>query len=272
MKIHHLNCATLCPLGQKFLLGYGSPIEQANLVCHCLLIETNNELILIDTGLGHEDIKYPEKRMPKSFIKLIGRPVLDPHETALSQIKRLGFKQEDVRHIILTHLDVDHAGGIADFPDAKIHIYNLEFMAANDTKSFNEKQRYMKELWAHNPNWVKYDLEGENWKGFDCVRKLSGIPPEILLVPLVGHTRGHAGVAIKDGDNYLFHCGDAYNSHLQVHPYFPKTPAFIKVYERFAQVDYKKHNNCITRLRKLKENHPEIKLFCAHDPFEFFQY
>ena len=33
-----------------------------------------------------------------------------------------GFRREDVRHILVTHLDFDHAGGLPDFPDAVVHV------------------------------------------------------------------------------------------------------------------------------------------------------
>jgi glyoxylase-like metal-dependent hydrolase (beta-lactamase superfamily II) len=43
------------------------------------------------------------------------------------------------------------------------------------------------------------------------VRDLEGLPPEILFVPLPGHTWGHAGVAIQQqGAGWLLHAGDAY--------------------------------------------------------------
>jgi glyoxylase-like metal-dependent hydrolase (beta-lactamase superfamily II) len=46
--------------------------------------------------------------------------------------------------------------------------------------------------------------------GFEAVRDLDGLPPEILLVPLAGHTWGHSAVAIDTGDGWLLHAGDAY--------------------------------------------------------------
>jgi dihydrofolate reductase len=36
--------------------------------------------------------------------------------------------------------------------------------------------------------------DGEPWFGFERVRPLDGLPPEIALIPLIGHTFGHAGV------------------------------------------------------------------------------
>jgi glyoxylase-like metal-dependent hydrolase (beta-lactamase superfamily II) len=51
-------------------------------------------------------------------------------ETAAHQIERLGFRREDIRHIVITHLDVDHIGGLSDYPDAHIHVTVAEALGA----------------------------------------------------------------------------------------------------------------------------------------------
>lgn len=53
--------------------------------------------------------------------------------------------------------------------------------------------------WAHGPRWVPHGVEGERWQGFEAVRVLPGLGAEVLLVPLVGHSEGHCGVAIAAG-------------------------------------------------------------------------
>ena len=48
MKIHHLNCGCMCPLGGAFYDGFSKGLK-AHLVCHCLLIETDRDgLVLVD--------------------------------------------------------------------------------------------------------------------------------------------------------------------------------------------------------------------------------
>ena len=54
-------------------------------------------------------------------------PRLDPAETAVRQVEALGYSKSDVRHLLLTHLDRDHAGGIPDFPNAKVHVHHREY-------------------------------------------------------------------------------------------------------------------------------------------------
>jgi glyoxylase-like metal-dependent hydrolase (beta-lactamase superfamily II) len=56
---------------------------------------------------------------------------------------------------------------------------------------------------------------GEQWFGFTSF-ELRGPVPEIRLVPLGGHTPGHTGVAVHDGDRWLLHCGDAYYYHREL--------------------------------------------------------
>ena len=58
MRIHHLNCGTCCPAGGRLFDGT-SDAAFGHLVCHCLLIESDAGLILVDTGFGTRDIDHP---------------------------------------------------------------------------------------------------------------------------------------------------------------------------------------------------------------------
>ena len=51
MRVHHLNCISTCPLGGKLMDGRARGSLRGMLACHCLLVETSRELVLIDTGL-----------------------------------------------------------------------------------------------------------------------------------------------------------------------------------------------------------------------------
>src|SRR6185369_10373367 len=93
--------------------GTGSIFQRARMVCHCLLIETNDGLALVDTGIGLDDIANPPRLGPKWVRQTT--PRLDPAETAARQVEALGYSRGEVRHLLLTHLDRDHAGGIPDF-------------------------------------------------------------------------------------------------------------------------------------------------------------
>jgi hypothetical protein len=126
-------------------------------------------------------------------------PRLDPSETAVQQVKALGYSPSDVRHLLLTHLDRDHAGGVPDFPQARVHVHRKEYEMAVLQRIPAPKGRYITEQWKHGPDWVFYDEGGEDWFGFKGVRALGDRAPDILMIPLPGHTLGHCGI-ISGGD------------------------------------------------------------------------
>jgi glyoxylase-like metal-dependent hydrolase (beta-lactamase superfamily II) len=268
VKIHHLNCATMCPYGGRLLSGHGALTGAARMVCHCLLIETEQGLVLVDSGLGRADIEQAKERLGAEFLALV-RPLLDPAETAARRVEALGFSVDDVRHLVLTHLDLDHAGGIGDFPKARVHVGRVELRAAMERSTRLERQRYRPVQWSHSPAWVMHDPGGEPWFGFDCVRDLPGLPPEILMVPLAGHSRGHSGIAVETESGWLLHAGDAYFHHGEMDPDARRCPAGLDLFQRIVEIDGVARRKNQERLRQLaRDNRGEVHVFSAHDPLE----
>jgi glyoxylase-like metal-dependent hydrolase (beta-lactamase superfamily II) len=271
MRIHHLNCGTCCPVGGRLFDGTTDGVR-GHLVCHCLLIETEAGLVLVDTGFGTRDIAHPHRRLSDFFLRL-NNIQLRPEETALAQVRGLGFRPEDVRHIVITHLDFDHAGGIEDFPKATVHLTSRERDAAQDLRggAFVGRRRYRPQQWDEVIDWRLYPMGGgERWFGFDAVRDLEGLPPEILLVPLAGHTWGHSGVAVQGDDGWLLHAADAYFFRGEIGAEQPSCPPGLAGYQRMMEVDRRARLVNQARLRRLSLDHAEdVRIFCAHDPVEF---
>jgi glyoxylase-like metal-dependent hydrolase (beta-lactamase superfamily II) len=269
MRIHHLKGGTFCPLGGRLMDGASRGVF-GRLVCHCLLIETERGLVLVDTGLGRRDMTAPRQRLSRLFLHL-NRIQLRSEDTAWHQLQRLGFAPSDVRHIVLTHLDFDHAGGLDDFPGAMVHVLAAEAAAARESMGVIARRRYRAQQWGeHAGSWRLYGAGGEPWFGFDAVRGLEGLPPEILLVPLAGHTRGHAGVAIDTGEGWLLHAGDAYFFRGEIREARRRCPPGLRGYQAMMEVDRRARLANQARLRALSiARAGEIRMFCAHDAVEF---
>ena len=266
LRIHHLNCTTLRPPCARLINGVGSLLSRGRLVCHCLLVETNEGLVLIDTGLGLTYIADSVKQVGRLLAFVLNTP-LDPSETAAHQIIQLGFKRKDVRHIIVTHLDLDHAGGLPDFPDALVHVLSQEYEAAMDPPTPFERKRYFTDHWSHGPKWVAHKLQGDQWFKFDDVQE---ILPEVLLVPIIGHSRGHCGVAVRSQKGWILHCGDAYTDRAQIDIGLRHCPSGAKLHRRFTEVDRNANSRWPRLLGEIVRNHAnEISVFCSHDPVEF---
>lgn len=265
MLVHHLNCGTMCPPAARWLVN-----DEQRLVCHVLLIETDAGLVLVDTGIGARDCAEPE-RFPGLFHKL-AKPRMDTTESALEQVRRLGYEPDDVRHIVVTHLDLDHAGGLRDFPRAQVHLHAAECFAATCGPTLTERVRYLRHQVDIGPRWRTYADAGDDWFGFSAVRQLAGMTDDIALVPLIGHTRGHSGVAVRVDDRWLLHAGDAYFSHSTLAER-PRTPPGLAVFERIDDFDRAARERNQARLRGLAHSaRGDVEIFCAHDPVELARY
>ena len=262
MRIHHLSCGTCCPLAGRFVPNF--PRE---MICHCLLVEAPDGLVLIDTGLGREDALDPKGRLGWLAATSFG---MRPTEglTAHEQIRDLGHDPQDVRHVIVTHLDYDHCGGLGDFPEATVHVMAAELEQAEQRPSSADRLRYLAHCWAHGPRWARHEVShGEPWFGFEAVRELPGLPPEFLLVPLPGHSRGHAGVAIDRGaEGWMLHAGDAYYDRRELTA--PVDTWLRRMVGRSIHHDIERLAHNQARLAELLARDEAIDLFSSHDPSE----
>lgn len=270
MRIHHLNCISSCPLGGALMDGHSHSLR-GRLTCHCLLVECADQLVLIDTGYGLRDVANPPSRLSRFFLTLLA-PDFREELTAIRQIERLGFDPADVRHIVLTHLDFDHAGGLDDFPHARVHMLTAERDDARAQRSILDRMRYRPQQWSTSANWRAYSsYAGEKWYGFECVRALEGVPPEILIVPLVGHTLGHAGVAVERTAGYWhLQSGDAYFYHAEMDLAHPRCTPGLRFYQWMMEKDRPARLQNQQRLRELKRMHGKaVRVYSSHDVKEF---
>ena len=242
MAVRILDCAPMSPWFPRWHIG-GT----------CLLVETDKGPVLVDTGLGLHDYFAPSLKV--RFFRLDFGSHQDPDSAAVRQVTRLGFAPEDVKHIVMTHLHFDHAGGLPDFPHAQVHVHRTEYEAMNHPRTWIEFA-YDRNDFSHRPSWVLYDRPDTAWLGFDAIR----LPfvPEMYLVPLFGHTRGHCGVAVRDGGGWLFNCADALPTNAQ----FDLTPTWLN---RLVI------GNHVPHLKAWSAGHPEIRLLAGHMWKPFFE-
>jgi glyoxylase-like metal-dependent hydrolase (beta-lactamase superfamily II) len=249
MRIHHLDCGTMRTLPAP------AGLDPKPIVAHCLLVETDTDLVLVDTGFGLLDVRVPES-LDADF-RGWARPVLDPEQTAVRQVARLGLDPADVRHVVPTHLHVDHSGGLPDFPDAAVHVSPAELAHAGTHPH-----------WAHGPRWQPYEVGGADWFGFTAAKQPAGLPDDVVLVPLPGHTPGHTAVAVRDGDGWLVHAGDAYFFHGELsRPPVPGPPELDLLQAR-AEHDRAQRLSNNDRLAALAAA-PRVTVVSAHDPWEY---
>lgn len=222
MKVIEVNAGTLNPLNA--LRDWGA----TEYVCRCLLIKTGAGVVAVDTGIGLRDIADPVARLGQDWLDL-ARPSLDPAEALVNQVKELGHHPTDVSDIVITHQHRDHIGGLADFPQAVVHALPSLRAAVRDAEWEPTLQ------WSHGVRWGTPPVPMGAWHGLDTF-VIAGVDRRIRLVPLPGHSVGHAGVLVElDDGSFLLHVGDA-----AFHPtqYGPGTvPPGVAAFTRATQQD-----------------------------------
>jgi glyoxylase-like metal-dependent hydrolase (beta-lactamase superfamily II) len=181
----------------------------------CLLVEHPDGLVLIDTGLGNkEDAKF----MEIYGIENQGRPGPTQLEDAMAEA---GYRPEDVRTVINTHLHFDHAGGntMVGWPDAqlgggadrpsdksplRLAFPNASYVVQSGDLEFarHANERTRASYLPHNYEPVAQAGRFRLLEG-DC-EVMPGI--SVRLVP--GHVPFLQGVLLQSGPDTLFYLAD----------------------------------------------------------------
>ncbi len=180
-----------------------------------MLVQTPHGNVLIETGLGNKLTKKQHE------IFRVRREWDLPAELA-----RLGLSREAISHVVLTHGDFDHAGGVTmcnetgglelTFPAAMHHVQRQEW---EDVLAPNK--RSASAYWPENFAGL---AEGKNLRLIDGEEE---IMPGVRLVRTGGHTRGHQAVWLKSGREAALHLGD-----LLPMPVY-SNPLWIMAYDNF---------------------------------------
>jgi glyoxylase-like metal-dependent hydrolase (beta-lactamase superfamily II) len=161
----------------------------------------------------------------------------------------------------------DHTGGLADFPDAHIHVYAKAYETAMAPKG-PFARFYEPAHWRHGPDWRPHDRDRiMDWFGFDSIPVAEGLQPEVRLVPLPGHTPGHCGVAIQLKDGWLLHAGDAtYPFYRDEDPRPPHRPLPVWVQHPPWWLERLVIGHQTPRLQALLADHEDaVRILCSND-------
>ncbi len=145
------------------------------------LIDTGDEVILVDTGLPSGT---PEEVPDENSPAFTGKDICSYMEA----FEKLGYKPEQVTKILLTHKHADHSGELKSFPNAKIYV-NADEVSADELKELD--------------NIVPVEFTDGNYYNFPESQKIAD---GVTYIKAKGHTNGNSIVIVEnDGLFYMFH-------------------------------------------------------------------
>lgn len=167
----------------------------------CLLVEHDDGLVLIDSGLGNKETA--------KFHDIYGVENDGAGETTALEagIRKAGFRVEDVSLVINTHLHFDHAGGntwrtergdiMASFPNARYVVQRGEFEYATHANERTSASYFPN-------NWDVIFAE----ERFDLIEGNQELRPGIRTRLTPGHTPFHQSIVLESGGETLCFLGD----------------------------------------------------------------
>ena len=230
---------------------------------HAYLLEHPKEgLILLDAGIC-SDQAHRHSQYYRGILRLIldeDEYDQEPSETLAAQLKRLGYRCDDVRTVILTHLHEDHVGGLRDLPKARVVVSHAEWDARR-TKMFGFIPMFYEPSYGSVEHWERVKFESGAFHTFERSHDLFG-DGSVRLLPTPGHTPGHTCALIEMGGYQLMVTGDCLYTlrHLAT----DQVQAFRLSHETGdQQVD------SIKRIAGLRKLLPGLHLLVGHDHTEY---
>ena len=144
------------------------------------LIDTGKEVILVDTGIPFGS---PEESPDENTLIYTGHDITD----YMSAFHALGYNEDQVTKILLTHKHIDHSGCLNKFPKAKIYV-NREELGAKELEGLN--------------NIVPVDFADGAYKNFPFSQKIA---EGVNFIKAKGHTNGNSIVIVEDKNDGLFY-------------------------------------------------------------------
>ena len=218
-------------------------------------------LTLIDTGLHPSIASDPEANLGKIATSFT-EPTMAPGQDVPSQLRDRGIEASEIRQVVLTHLHVDHASAISEFPGAVFVVAREEWEDA--TGGLLPILRYYRRQqfdYAFDFRTIDYSSDSVNsFSTFGRSFDLFG-DGSVVIVSTPGHSAGHQSVVLRLADRPMLVAGDAIFLANQLEP-----GASLAARAR----DRHEYERSIREMQLFRREHPSAIITPGHDP-EFYE-
>jgi glyoxylase-like metal-dependent hydrolase (beta-lactamase superfamily II) len=176
------------------------------------MIDHPEGVIVVDTGQGTHLLETARSLHPYKRWEVMFR--IEPEQEIGPQLRALGVGPRDVTRVVLTHLHIDHDGGLAHFPHSDIFVSGGELQTARGW--MGRARGYLPNRWPAWFNPVPLDLAPEGFGPFATSKRLTAAG-DVIAVGTPGHTAHHVSVLVENqGITYVLAGDTSYNERLML--------------------------------------------------------
>jgi N-acyl homoserine lactone hydrolase len=166
-------------------------------------IEHPEGAIVVDTGAAAHLKSLPRWH---PYFQLSVRFDIEPEQEVGPQLRSRGIGTRDIKTVVLTHMHIDHDGGLAHFPHSRIVVSGDELARTSGIRG--AILGYLPNRW---PKW--FDPQPLAWQPMPYGPFMRSAPltlaGDVVAVPTPGHTPSHLSVVVRDADAQIMFAGDA---------------------------------------------------------------
>ena len=165
-------------------------------------------LVLIDTGLHPSVAVKPRENFGRVTLLAFRDLQMDAGQALPAQLRERGLDPSGVKTVVMTHLHVDHASGISEFPGATFLVSRAEWDAAGDQ---GPTHGYVKRQFDHAFDYRLLDFDGPDVVSFSGFARSFDVFGDgaLRVVYTPGHTLGHMSVVLRTARGEVLVAGDA---------------------------------------------------------------
>jgi N-acyl homoserine lactone hydrolase len=212
--------------------------------------------ILIDTGLDPEVADGRKDNFGRVAAATTARSFrLERSQAATEQLRARGVEPADVGHVLMTHMHLDHASGMKQFPDATFVMSRPEWDSFHAPRAFTRGY-----IPGHLPEGARFrtlDFEGDRASTYGAFGRTLDLLGDgsVIAAFTPGHTAGHVSIVLRTEAGEVVVAGDAvYTRHALATGHLPFLMESKTLFER-----------SLHELQRHAESNPDTLVIPGHD-------
>jgi glyoxylase-like metal-dependent hydrolase (beta-lactamase superfamily II) len=165
--------------------------------------------LLVDTGFHPSVAVEPHKNLGRIGAQLFRGIEMEPAQAVSHQLRARGIEPSSIELVAMTHMHLDHASGISEFPNATFLVSKREWEAASEPRA--ALRGYVRRQFDHAFEYRLLDFDSTRSDSFASFGRSFDVfgDGSVRLVYTPGHTHGHLSVVLRLAGREALIAGDA---------------------------------------------------------------